>query len=113
MTKEEKHLWYDYLKKLPVTVKRQAVFGDKYIADFFIAEARLVIELDGSQHCSEEGEASDIIRDDYFRRIGITVLRYSNLELHKNFNGVCADIQSHIDAVVIKSRGFDPFVSLK
>ena len=49
MTKEERHLWYDFLRGLPVMVHRQKVIG-KYIVDFYIAEANLVIELDGSQH---------------------------------------------------------------
>ena len=55
MTKEERHLWYDFLKGLPVMVHRQKVFGN-YIADFYIAEAKLVIELDGSQHYEEAGQ---------------------------------------------------------
>ena len=49
MTKEERHLWYDFLKGLPLTVNRQKVLGD-YIVDFFVASKKLVIELDGSQH---------------------------------------------------------------
>ena len=55
MTKEERHLWYDYLRSLPLTVYRQKVFG-RYIADFYIAKAKIVIELDGSQHYTEEGQ---------------------------------------------------------
>ena len=96
MTKEEKHLWYDFLKQLPVTVNRQKVIGN-YIADFSIDSAKLIIELDGSQHYSEEGEAKDIIRDTYFKRIGIKVLRYTNRQIHENFKGVCADILSQIE----------------
>ena len=62
MTKEENHLWYDFLKSQPVTFKRQKVIGN-YIVDFFCAEARLVIELDGSQHYNDAGKAADMVRD--------------------------------------------------
>ncbi len=91
MTKEECHLWYDFLKSLPVTVKRQKIIGG-YIADFYCAAANLVIELDGSQHYEAEGKAKDIERDSYFSSLGITVLRYPNTDIHHNFNGVCQDI---------------------
>ena len=53
MTKEERHLWYDYLRSYPIRFQRQKVLG-KYIADFYCAEAKLVIELDGSQHYTDE-----------------------------------------------------------
>ncbi len=96
MTKEEKHLWYDFLKKLPVTVNRQKVIG-KYIVDFYCASAKLVVELDGSQHYSDEGMESDKERDQYLGGLGITVKRYSNLELHRNFDAVCNDILNFIE----------------
>lgn len=95
MTKEERHLWYDFLKKLPETVCRQKVVG-RYILDFYCAAAKLAIELDGSQHYSEEGEQYDRVRDEYLSERGICVLRYSNLQLHENFRGVCLDILNHI-----------------
>lgn len=91
MTKEERHLWYDFLKSLPVTFNRQKVIGG-YIADFYCAAANLVIELDGSQHYEAEGKAKDIERDSYFNSLGITVLRYPNIDIHRNFKGVCEDI---------------------
>ena len=96
MTKEERHLWYDFLKTLPVTIHRQKVIGN-YIADFYCAKAKIVIELDGSQHYEASGQESDKIRDDYFRSLGLRVLRYSNLEVNRNFDGVCADILRHMD----------------
>ena len=65
MTKEERHLWYDFLKDLPITVHRQKVLG-KYIADFYIASAKIVIELDGSQHYEEENRRKDAERDAFF-----------------------------------------------
>lgn len=95
MTKEEKHLWNDFLKQLPVTVNRQKVIGN-YIVDFYISDARLAIELDGSQHYTEIGEEKDRVRDRYFQKIGITVLRYTNLDIKKIFQGVCGDILHHI-----------------
>ena len=97
MTPEERHLWYDFLKKLPVTIHRQKVIGT-YIVDFYCASASLVIELDGSQHRKEQGIEADRIRDEYLNSLGILVLRYSNETVHKNFYGVCADIQRHIKA---------------
>ena len=95
MTKQERHLWYDYLKSLPVTVNRQKVVG-QYILDFYCAQAKIAIELDGSQHYDEEGKAADAIREAYLNSLGITVLRYSNSDITRNFEGVCEDILRHI-----------------
>ncbi len=95
MTKEEKHLWYDFLKNVPVTIKRQKIFGN-YIADFYCAEAKLVIELDGSQHYEENGIEYDLKRDEFLKSLELTVLRYSNSDINKNFEGVCNDILKHI-----------------
>ena len=91
MTKEERHLWYDFLKKLPVKFNRQKVIGS-YIVDFYSAEAKLVIELDGAQHYEEQSREKDIMRDAYLNSLGILVLRYTNIEFHKNFEGICKDI---------------------
>ena len=91
MTKEERHLWYDFLKSLPQTINRQKVIGN-YIVDFYCAAAKIVIEIDGSQHYTDEGIQKDIKRDLYLNGLGITVLRYSNLDVNRNFNGVCMDI---------------------
>ena len=95
MTKEERHLWYDFLKSLPVTFNRQKVIG-AYIADFYSASAKLVIELDGSQHFEEPGLVQDKKRDAYFAELGIQVLRYSNEDIKHNFDGVCEDILRHL-----------------
>ena len=91
MTKEERHLWYDYLKLLPITVRRQKVIGT-YIVDFYIAEAKLVIELDGSQHFEESGQEKDAQRDAYFESLGLQVLRIPNNAVTENFRGVCERI---------------------
>ena len=93
--KEEKHLWYDFLKKLPLTFNRQKVIG-KYIVDFYCSSAKIIIELDGSQHYDDENKQKDISRDEYLKNLGIKVLRYSNLDIHNNFDAVCRDILNHL-----------------
>lgn len=95
MTKEERSLWYDFLKNQTAGFARQKVFGN-YIVDFYCAEYKLVIELDGSQHYDTEGEKSDALRDTYLRSLGLTVLRFTNLEIARNFDGVCKTIATHI-----------------
>lgn len=96
MTKEERHLWYDFLKDLPVTINRQKVIG-KYVVDFYCASAKIVIELDGFQHYEEDAYQKDKERDEYLQSLGIKVLRYSNYDFNRRFEGVCADILKHID----------------
>lgn len=93
MTKEERHLWYDFLKALPVMVHRQKVIGN-YVVDFYIAEAKLVIELDGSQHY--EDPAYDTQRDAYLKSQGLTVLHIPNNAIWENFSGVCEAILQRI-----------------
>ena len=95
MTREEKHLWYDFLKGLPVTVNRQKVIG-RYIVDFYCAKAGLVIVLDGSQHYDPEGRATDSQRDALLSAQGLKVLRFSNLDVNQNFKGVCEEILKHL-----------------
>ena len=95
MTKEERHLWYDFLKRLPTTVHRQKVFGN-YIVDFYIADAKLVIELDGSQHFELAGRQADAVRDAYLSSVGLTVLRYSNADVNQRFQSVCESILQHL-----------------
>ena len=97
MTKEEKHLWYDFLKKLPQTVNRQKVLGN-YILDFYCAEAKIAIELDGAKHYEQKGKEKDAERDKFLGEQGIKVLRYTNIELNQNFNGVCLDILKNIES---------------
>jgi len=89
MTKEERHLWYDCLKQMKETVKRQHVIG-AYIVDFYCASAKQVIELDGSQHYEEPEK--DHIRDQYLHGLGMMVKRYSNKDIHDRFSSVCEDI---------------------
>ena len=98
MTKEEKHLWYDYLKSYQLKFLRQKIIG-KYIADFYCAEAKLVIELDGSQHYEEKGREKDAERTEFLKKYGINVIRFTNKEVNDNFKGVC----EYIDLTVKQS----------
>ena len=95
MTKEERHLWYDFLRTPPVTFNRQKVLGS-YIVDFYCASAKLLIELDGSQHYDDAGAAEDRLRDHELAKIGLRVLRYSNLDVNQHFDSVCEDILHHL-----------------
>ena len=98
MTKEERHLWYDFLCSYPMRFSRQKVLG-KYIADFYCAQAKLVIELDGSQHYNPENMKKDEERSEYLKGYDITVLRIPNNDVMRNFDGVCA----YIDCAVKRS----------
>ena len=91
MTAEERHLWYDFLKNLPLTINRQKVIGP-YVLDFYCASKGIAIELDGSQHHREEDMEKDTVRDRYLDGRGIQVLRYSNTAVRKDFRDVCSDI---------------------
>ena len=91
MTKEERHLWYDFLRYCTPRFRRQEIIGN-YIADFYCDKAKLVIELDGSQHLMPEEIASDIARSAYFNSLNISVVRYYNTDIHTNFDGVCHNI---------------------
>ena len=95
MTKEERKLWYTFLCKLPVRFRRQQIIGN-YIVDFYCHSRGLVIELDGSQHFEDKGKQADLERDAYLRGLGLRVLRYSNLDVNRNFRGICEDILQHM-----------------
>ena len=90
-TPQEKHLWYDYLHSYPVRFQRQKPI-DSFIVDFYCHAARLVIELDGSQHYTEEGKAYDAERTRIMTGFGLTVLRFSNTEIDRSFGAVCDKI---------------------
>ena len=98
MTKEERHLWYDFLRIYPVRFLRQKVLG-KYVVDFYCAQANLVIELDGSGHYTEVGKQYDEERTAFLEGYGLTVVRICNTEISNNFRGVC----EHIDHTVKQS----------
>ncbi len=101
MTDEEKHLWYDFLSKLPIPAKRQKNVAN-YILDFYIPKAKIAIEVDGSQHTTKEHAEADAKRDAALSELGITVLRYRNIDVNKNFGLVA---QSIIEK--IREKGVD------
>ena len=98
MTKEESRLWYDFLRAYPVRFSRQKVLG-KYIADFYSAEAKIVIELNGSQHYEDINTVKDAERTAFLELYGLTVIRIPNNEVSRNFRGVC----EYIDVTVKQS----------
>ncbi|MBR6220124.1 MAG: endonuclease domain-containing protein [Clostridia bacterium] len=95
MTRQERHLWYDFLKSYPIQFRRQKQFGS-YIVDFYCADARLVVELDGSQHYDEDNRARDEERDNYLSGWGISVRRFGNYDVDRHFDSVCATIDTAV-----------------
>ena len=93
MTKEERHLWYDFLRSYSVKFSRQKILG-KYIVDFYSADARVVIELDGAQHRTEENEQYDAERTAFLEGYGLTVIRIPNEAINKDFHRICIYIDS-------------------
>ena len=96
MTPEERRLWYDFLKPLPLTFRRQKVI-EGIIVDFCCDKARIVIEIDGSQHQTDEGMDNDRLRDESLRKKGYSVARYTNEDIRRNFTLVCRDILERIE----------------
>ena len=103
MTAQERHLWYDFLKSYPVHFRRQQIFGN-YIVDFYCPQAKLVIELDGSQHYEPEKEAYDQARTEALNRFGVCVVRYANNQIDHEFRAVC----DNIDHIIRKRLNMKP-----
>lgn len=99
-TPQENKLWYCFLRKYPVRFKRQKPI-DHFIADFYCDTAKLIIELDGFQHYTEEGLQYDEIRSKTLERYGLCVLRFTNLDVDIHFDAVCTRID---DAVKQRTR---------
>ena len=97
MTKEERHLWYDFLRQYPIRFLRQKII-DNYIVDFYCHEARLIIELDGSQHYEKNGLLKDKIRTEKIETRNLTVIHIPNNEVNQNFDGVCEYIDRWVKA---------------
>ena len=95
MTKEERHLWYDFLKTYPVQFRRQYAIGN-YITDFYCYKVKLVVELDGSQHYSLQEQQYDQQRTAFLESQGLTVMRFSNLDVLRRFSGVCEQIDLYV-----------------
>ena len=103
MTREEKQLWYQFLRTYPLRFLRQKVI-DNYIVDFYCHEARLVIELDGSQHYEKAGLLRDQIRTEWIEQRGLAVLRIPNNAVWENFEGVCAYIDEAVKGSACVNR---------
>ena len=101
MTTQEKHLWYDFLQKYPIKIYKQRIIGN-YIVDFYCSFVGLVIEIDGSQHRTSRGMASDSVRDEYFQSLGLQVMRFSNFEIDHCFIDVCEKIDRFIQENIDK-----------
>ena len=98
MTETERKLWFQFLRTYPVKWYRQRPVDD-YIVDFYCSKAKIVIELDGSQHYLPDGIESDKTRTERLRQYGLEVLRFSNLDVQTNFYGVCTVIDE-----IVKKR---------
>ena len=94
-TRQENHLWYDFLRSYPVRFQRQKTI-DSFIVDFYCHKAKLVIELDGSQHYTDDGQIYDNERTKILNKHSLKILRFSNLDVDRNFNGVCTMIDNTI-----------------
>ncbi len=95
MTKEERHLWYDFLRTYPIRFNRQKIIGN-YIVDFYCAMANMVVELDGSQHYEEDSIEKDTERTKFLESCGLFVIRIPNNEVNNNFRGVCEYIDLRV-----------------
>lgn len=88
MTPWERKLWYNFLREYPVRFQRQKAIGN-YIADFYCAKARLIIELDGGGHYTAEQSTKDKLRTKELEAMNLTVIRICNLDIYRNFRTVC------------------------
>lgn len=95
MTKEEKHLWYDFLRTHPARFRRQAIVV-QYILDFYSPKYKLAIEIDGQQHYEPAAFQKDLQRTEFLNQYGISVLRFSNAEVHQHFDSVCECIDQRL-----------------
>lgn len=101
MTPAERKLWYMFLRTYPVRFLRQKVIGD-YIVDFYCSKAKLAVEIDGDQHYFPEYERKDRKRTENIKRFGISVIRFQNEEVYKNFEAVCDEIDLEIKARLLR-----------
>ena len=97
-TKQENHLWYDFLCQYSVRFQRQKAI-DNFIADFYCHDAKLIIEIDGSQHYTPEGKEKDAFRTEVLEGYDLKIIRFTNHQIDTNFRGVC----DYIDKIVKSS----------
>ena len=98
MTLQERKLWFGFLRDYPIKIYKQRVI-EFFIVDFYCAEAKLVIELDGSQHYEDRNIKKDADRTAFLEGYGLRVIRIPNNDVGRNFCGVC----EYIDAAVKQS----------
>ena len=101
-TREENHLWYDFLSKYEVRFQRQKAI-DNFIADFYCHKAKLIIEIDGSEHYTKEGKANDKFRTDILEVYDLKVIRFTNGQINTNFRGVCEYIDLAVKSALTKN----------
>ena len=97
MTPQERKLWYLFLKKYPVKIYKQRIIGS-YVVDFYCASAKLVIEIDGSQHYQADAMVYDAKRSDYLQSLGLHIIRFSNADINVRFERVCESIHQYIQS---------------
>lgn len=95
MTPQERQLWFCFLRDYPEKIYKQRIIG-KYIVDFYCAKAKLVIEIDGSQHYYGQTKQTDECRTAFLEDLGLKVVRYSNADINVRFRQVCESIHNII-----------------
>ena len=103
MTPQERHLWYDFLSDYPVRFRRQKQFG-RFIVDFYCGAAKLILEVDGSQHYTPDGMEYDEERKAYLEGLGFQVLRFSNADVDRRFRAVCEYIHQNVKTRMGRDR---------
>lgn len=105
MTQQEWNLWYFYLRNHRLKWYRQRII-DRFIVDFYCHAAKLVIEIDGKQHYTDQGIVYDTERTQVLQGYGLKVLRYTNQQLVDNFQEVCWDIERNLLTMTTQSENF-------
>ena len=103
-TPQENHLWYDFLSKYGVRFQRQKAI-DNFIADFYCHQAKLIIEIDGSQHHTVDGKQRDDFRTEILEGYNLKVIRFTNHQINTNFRGVCEYIDVTVKASLREGGG--------
>ena len=102
-TPQENHLWYDFLSKYKTKFQRQKAIDD-FIADFYCHKAKLIVEIDGSQHYTEKGKQRDDFRTEVLEGYDLKVIRFTNKQIDDNFINVCEYIDMIVNAEISKQN---------
>jgi very-short-patch-repair endonuclease len=103
-TPQENRLWYEYLSKYKVRFQRQKAIGS-FIADFYCYKAKLIIEIDGSQHYTEAGRRKDDFRTEKLEEFNLNVIRFTNQQIDENLSAVCSYIDRVVQASLTEGGG--------